>query len=578
MATYNEWNEALVKYFTAGVSKGSEVYLSVDTDELRAIASSFLTKPAPGKPEDDFVEAIRERCVDSVGRRVRIGSLRVKDAFGVPEAVAFLAVMVLSANRMREQLGDKVPIGEGNYFIRLRQILGLRGSGRPTGMPRGMQGEEGLWMLWNDWLVERGWQPTAQGGEAARKYTNYPLSQTILRDSERDYLEKIFRDAYAKRQISRFMDSEQTGVYLRRFEFPTRPRLCQEFHSTDAARRGTFCESAFSVYESIDWDAREPDKQGRRVSQRSLQAGLLRRVTAAEGIAYWLLPRQLSHYGGQAMEVENPSGQWHKLEQQREGYFFPPWVIQTIFIDDARRYKCRGDPVIKDMVFPARNFWVLVQDPEDPIAGEWGTWAEHNEVGEELLILVRNDPQGKPFHELMKLLEKYDLIKWSERADSGGWTEYRNCVVQCYELETVQPPDAAALLWDRLKPSHRASIRLTGGLPVRNPSGWLQGALPTIEVVGFVAGLSCRLSGNGHIIYEQSMESGMELPLDPDLAPGHYEVEVRYEDQVEARKRFYVVGDQELQPSEGAGSVATRVVGCSSVFALGGAVIEEPAE
>lgn len=578
-ATYEEWNKALVDYFTAGVSKGSEIYLSVDIDELEAIASGFLkTKLGRRKPENDFADAIKQRCVDSVRGRVKLAPLRTKDESGIPQGVAFLATMVLSANRMREDVDEETLIGETNYFIRLREILGLEGSGRPEGMPTGMQGEERLWMLWNDWLVEKGWQPTAHGGEGARRYINYPLSQTILRDAEKDYLEKVFRDANTKQQITRFMDSDQICAYLWRFDFPTRLRLRREFHSSDTARRSIFCESAFSVYESIDWDAKRADRRKSYSSQRSLRAGLLRRVTAAEGVTYWLLPRQLTHHSGQDVEVLGPDGKWHPLTQQREGYFSSPWAAQTIFLDDAERYKCRGDPVIKEMVFPARNFWVLVQDPEDPTAGEWGTWAEHNEVGAELLVAVRNDGKGRPFHELMKLLEKNDLIKWRERFEYVGWTEYRNCVVYSYDWETLQPPAGAELLWERLQPSRKASIRLIGGLPVRNPSGWLQYFPPTIEVIGFVKELYCRLKEHDQVIKEESVESGKEFPLDAELSPGHYEIEVLYDDKVEARRRFYIVGDQELQPSDSVGLVATRVVGCSSVFALRGAVIEEQVE
>ena len=580
MATYVEWNEALKDYFTAGVSKGSEIYLSVDIDELEATASGFLkARIARGKAENDFTKAIRQQCVDLVRGRVRLASLRIEDESGVPQVVAFLAAMVLAANRMREQFDDEASIGEGNYFTRFRDLLGLQGDGRPEGMPTGMRGEESLWILWNDWLVKKGYLPTAHAGAAAHRYINYPLSQTILRDAEKDYLDKEFRYANAKRQITRSMDSDQLCAYLWRFDFSTRPRLRREFHNSDNARRSVFCESAFSVYESIDWDIKR--KNGRRSysSQRNLRAGLLRRVRAAEGITYWLLPRPLAHHSGQDTEVLGPDGKWYPLKLQREGYFSPTWVTETLFVGDTAHYECRGDPLIREVIFPARDFWVLVQDPEDPIGGEWGTWAESSEVGEELLVVVRNDPHGKPFHELMDLLRKHDLIKWDEWHEHVGWTEYRDCFVYSYEWENLQPPTGTELLWERLKPSRKVSIRLSGGLQVRNPTGWLQGALPTIEVSGFVAGLSYRLSGNGRIIVDkQSIESGRGLPLDADLAPGHYEVEVSYKDQVEARKRFYIVGDQELQPSDAVGLVATKVVGCSSVFALRGAVIEEPVE
>ena len=230
MATYAEWNEALKDYFIANVPKGSEIYLSVDTDELEATASLFLkAKIAPGKARNDFTRAIRQQCVDPVRKRVRLTSLRIQDESGVPQVVAFLAAMVLAANRMREEQSDEeTSIGEGNYFVRLRDILGLQGYGRPQGMQTGKQGEESLWMLWNNWLVKKGYVPTAHAGQAGWKYINYPLSQTILRDAEKDYLDEEFRYAHSKGKINRSMDSDQICAFLWRFEFSTRRRLQQE--------------------------------------------------------------------------------------------------------------------------------------------------------------------------------------------------------------------------------------------------------------------------------------------------------------------------------------------------------------
>ena len=579
MTAYEEWNKAVVSYITAGVSIGSEIYLSIDTGDLESIASGFLqTKISGDKAEHEFLQAVRQECVDPSRRRVRIAQLRTRDGFGYPRGVAFLTAMVLAAHRMRETEDEHLTVDETNYFVRLRDLLGLEGSGRPEGMPTGVQGEENLWLRWNDWLVENGWQPTAQRGEAARAYVNYPLSQTILRDSEKDYLEKVFRDAIDRRLVTRFMDVDQISAYLSRFDFPTRPRLGREFHSNDAARRSVFCEAGYAVYESVDWDARTGASRKSRVSQRSIQAGLLRRTTVAEGVTYWLLPRQRTHYWGQSIEVLGQDQKWHSLQQQREGYFTSPWATQDIFLDDAERYKCQGDPVIKDMIFPARSFWVLVQDPEDPIGGEWGTWADHSEVGEELLVVVSNAERGRPFHELMNLLRERDLIAWRDRSVLRGWTEYHGCVVKCYDLEIIQPPAGAELLWDRLRPYRKASVRLVGGLPVRNPSGWLHGYPPAIEIVGFFSSFRCRLKERERVLQEQQVDSGAEFVLSADLSPGHYEVEVLYDDRVETRKRIYIVGDQDLLPSGRVGIVATQVVGCSSRFALRGASLEEFAE
>ena len=48
MASYIEWNQALVEYFTKSVSQGARVYLSVDDDVLERIGRQLGASPKGG--------------------------------------------------------------------------------------------------------------------------------------------------------------------------------------------------------------------------------------------------------------------------------------------------------------------------------------------------------------------------------------------------------------------------------------------------------------------------------------------------------------------------------------------------
>lgn len=54
MASYGEWNKSIAAYFTAGIAKGSPVFLTVDEDSLFEIAQYFMEGSVDDDPVDDF--------------------------------------------------------------------------------------------------------------------------------------------------------------------------------------------------------------------------------------------------------------------------------------------------------------------------------------------------------------------------------------------------------------------------------------------------------------------------------------------------------------------------------------------
>src|SRR5262249_43251257 len=144
-----------------------------------------------------FRQSLISRCVTGNESRVDLSCLGGTDSDGIPQSVAFLAGMVFAAYQMR----DDENADDSTYFYRLRELLGVAAA--PKGVrPRGMvipigrpAPEESLWQQWNRWLVQQGFQPTAcQGNGPKNKYSNYAISQALLRKGDKVRLARWFRE------------------------------------------------------------------------------------------------------------------------------------------------------------------------------------------------------------------------------------------------------------------------------------------------------------------------------------------------------------------------------------------------
>ena len=530
MAHYNEWNKAIAEYFVRAVPSGATVYLSVDNEALWDIGAHFEQSGSDRVDwVEDFTNAVRSECI--VGNRVCLERVSGNQTEGLPRGVAFLAAMVLAAHRMVAENTRNETIALINYFTRLREVLGLpiAEGGRPEGLPAG--NEENLWQSWNLWLIRNGWVPSAEMGQSNyNRYINYPLSQALLREGDKEAVEHFFRERENSGQLSlrengnpgqlsRFFDKDTVGSWLRNqgYQFGS-GYLRNLIQETDFIRYEAITDALYDVYTSIDWDQEVPDRRsGRLTTQRRLTAGLYRTEDPIMGtVAYWLYPRQQRLFGSRIVEVIQ-NGSPHVLRDERPGWYLPLWPEDPT---GGVSYEVTGHPQIKEIILPERRFWILIRDPENETSGVFASWG-HPGLGETFLLLCREE-----YADQMVAFKQEGLLNWDHDCSvDDEWVEYRECMILSPSWDGIIPERQD--LYDTLKPNVSATISLKEGLRVSKQSGWLEDYLPEITIIGFDDSIELKIfdaSCPNEPLRVEIVEANKPRGF-PHLVPGDYLLE-----------------------------------------------------
>ena len=549
MTTYLEWNEAIAHYFARGLMPGDTYYLSVDEDALVDISEIYFEQNKQPDAVYDFTLAVRDECV--VGGRVKLPPTTPQRSYGGPACLAFLGATVLAANRM----APEDDIAEINYFTRLREILGIAGErGRPPGLIAPNAPEENLWMALNAWILRNGWRPSAERGpDGPMKFTNYPLSQSLLRKGDKEKLERDFRNA--EKDLGKDADRERVSAWFfnRATDFSTHHirRLAQD---AIADRYGAIVDAVYNVYASIDW--KYDESFGVMRSSRRLMAGLYREFNPLSGeITYYLFPRrQYKDIKNNLSVVRNSEPM--PLHQKQDGQFRPLWPIDP---KGGETYKVIGDPRVTELYVPSRNFWILTREQHDDFAGTLASRGAPR-VGQTFLLLCREE-----FQEQLNILKDEGLMDWDgdplDVPEYSGWMEYRECMILSASWSGIIPLNPE--LFDELRPNSRASISLVGGLKTGERDNWLEGYLPDLFITSFDR--TCRVS------VTNVSERGLEPVLDetvrtetwiklPDLVTGDYFVQVLNTSGHPIDRRYIrVISWDVLQPNKSAVAIGTEV-------------------
>lgn len=563
MADYKRWNKSIIDYVTAGVPKGQAIFLSIDGEAIDDIAHQFLKDELESASAiDDFIRAVKKKCVIA-GQGVSFRLLRGEKK-GIPNGVGFLALLVYAATLMQEE----EDIGDNNYFLRLHEVLldNSAGVGRPDGMPPGS--ETSLWDSWNLFLADSGFLPTAEPGIGPQKYLRYIISQTILRECDKEYLADIMQDG----QYPEHMDPHQLGFHLSR-ETLTRRHVREGILHPDPSRSWEFFAAAHRLYESVEpWKQKTSASRHLSTAQsRSLEAGLYRDIQLDGSVAYHLFPRQphRSRMDGLSAQL---NGQQYLLNILRPGFYCPLWQIHP-FAEDATSIPLENAGALESIRFPKRDFWILTQDPENPV-GAWGSWKRHVDIGEHFLLL------SKPgvFDEQIDLLKQAKLINWQDRIVKEEWIEYEGCMVLSYDWGAFNPDPECQSLIDALTPRSLANISLSGGLRDPNQNAWIAGTGIQLSISGFEARFDVTVkSPDNAVVLEQEVLREETLELDQHLNEGHYRIEATTQGSLCATRTFRVIEWDQIQVDPNPGSIVNQSpISTAGLSLMGPIVVQSP--
>ena len=520
MPTYREWNDALIEHFTYGAPIGSTIYLDISDASVDRIGQqTWGGAPAEGWVAD-YIQAIQDELVED--GCVFLGSVWENDSRGRPEGVAFLGALVLVATRM--DTDEEQQISQNDYMTRLNELLGTVPANsqvrRPKHMQTGKEGEEPLWLAWAAYLRGRGYQPTAAGGIGAWKYIGYAVSQTLFRAHEKRKLERIF----SQQQWGDQPEGEFMARQLRYLDGV--PAHVQKLLN----RQGQAAEDVFHALEEVyqEWRFNRETVGGARDAQflsRNLVAGLYRTEHYRTGeVQYALFPRQPRGLRLLEIEVGWADGP-EPLVVERPGYYAPLGELDGERLTDGLTVTLLGHPQLDELKLPARTFWILRTDPDNPDScaslGRPG-------VGEHFLLLVRDS-----LSQDLEALREQGLMQWERQERwQGDWREYHGVMVTANHWQDAHQVDRD--LVDGLRPEAGFSLSLTGGLRVPGRGAWLAAGPPQVSVGSFFTETFLTLKRGSEELFSEQVEPNQPVSL-PWSEPGDYQLEVESRGQGQVR-------------------------------------------
>lgn len=513
MNDYSDWNTALVRYFTQHVPYGTKIYLSIDHDTLEKIGSDFAQDYNHESWIANFCQVVRDQVVKD--EKIDLDTVSELDDSGYPLGVAFLGIMVLVANQMAEDEN----LDQTNYFSRFRQIFSISEDGqtRPKGL-RTTQNEKPpeiqLWENWNRWLLKQGFIPTAQQGSGSNKYINYPISQSLLRNADKDRLRRLFTE---KQWQTRW--DEQTLFTKVASEYSRFPQHLKSLID-DRNRYEALATAIHETYE--DWleNGSRTISKGRAKYSRQLYAGIYRTEDFLGNIDYYLYPKQQRGRSLGSLTVEVNNKQWD-LREDRAGWYLPIGdSLPGQEISEGQTYQISPSNQVQELVLPKRDFWILVPDPDNPESGVYASWSSPK-LGDQFIILFRESL----FADLQRLRDE-NLIQWEGDPETkhqvfDGWYEVYQCQVlsKVWDAVFIQ----SAELKNALQPTTSLSISFSGGLKVPKTNAWISNHSPQVTIFAFHPTVEVQVVNiiTDQTVYTQSLSSN-SLHSIPNLTEGSF--------------------------------------------------------
>lgn len=532
MATYSEWNKAIIDYATQGLSMGARVFLSIDEEALESIGFTLdEDRPRIGWSQD-FIRSVRSRCVhrDQINLS-RFTRPSLRDAENTPRYVGFLASMVLAAHYMGDEQEDR-PVDPKDFFTHFNRLLDLSDQrGRPSGLDTGE--DERLWLDWAAWLRGQGFLPTARSGEGAYKYVQYPISQALLRLSDKNKLWRHFTQANWRKNYDEVLlmqrirrDAQYLTTHLQDILDPKGDMWLRAYDAISSA--------CYEVYE--EWrEAGGVDVRSTTTGPKlrtSLDAKIYRTEEFLTGIiSYRIFPRatRQSLHADLTVDFRENS---HVLEPDRPGWYMPLWLLDAQQLNEGLKVPIHSsNSVIKNLYLPAREFWVLTLDPDTPESGIYASWDKGVELGTEFILLVQEQVQSD-----LNILRDEGLLEWETvNQIFDGWYEYGGVSVMSEPEAWSSLNLGSEALRLTLQPRTSFSINLIGGLRAPRGSGWFVGHGPQISVAAFLPDAQLSVFDDlEDSIFSETIEAGKPIEV-PFTQSGNYRVVVEQSGQTDEK-------------------------------------------
>lgn len=510
MPTYLDWNDALIRYSLQGLGLGSRVFLSIDDDALESIALSF-NEP---RPKDGWVEefkrSVRNRCVYNGEVNLPRFSQPLRDTKKRPRYVPFLASMVLAAHYMGDDSGD-IPVDPKDFFTHFNALMGLSVlQGRTKGLNIGEDSR--LWEDWGSWLRSQGFLSTAIQGEGAYKYIRYPVSQTILRQSDKNKLWRHFTSAGWRKNYDAILlmqrirrDSQYLTMHLQEILDSNSDMWLRSYEAIS--------QMCYEVYEEWRESGGIATRQASDTARirTSLDAKIYRYEDSVSGLVeYRIFPRQTR----QAVLAELcilHNGTSENLIEDRPGWYRPLWTLDSEQLSNGLRAKISSiNSPLQSLILPARDFWVLTLDPETPESGIYASWDKGIELGSQFVLLAREKLRSD-----ISRLRNEGLLEWTTVSNVfEGWEEYRGVTVQSEPQAWTSLTLENDELRLTLQPRTNFNIIFVGGLRAPRGMGWFIGYGPKVSFASFFPDADISIfSEDEQPIYVDTIEAGKLVEL-----------------------------------------------------------------
>ena len=546
LVMYEKWSQGIADYFTRGVPSGSMVFLALNDNAIADIGEGLLGLEAADCKES-FLSSLRAEA-SANGAEIFQETLGGHLGSGVPKCTAFLAGMVYGIHQMR---ADE-EVGLNNYWVRFREVFGISaGKGRPPGMIKG-SGEE-FWIGWNEWLLAKGFEPSAHRGNGPLTYIRYPLSQAVLREDDKGYMARKFGEVVTSTRLSPFSDREQVAVWLRSAPTVNRKHLKKGFRHPDPMRAGAFYDSAFEVFATQAFDD-QLEGVAQALGRRVIEAGIVESEDFFTGErSILMLPRIPRLGGNEALRVNLDDGLEEELKVMREGLYCPLPIQGDRGIFQRREFEVQGSSLIERMVFPEKDFWILFRDPSG-LSEELATWNTYPDLLANpgfSILLPKDSHLIEMLHEILHRDGDERLLDWTEEREGDGYVAFDGCMILSANWGAVIPDDESVQLFEALRPRSKAAVKFSGGLqmPGRRTT-YIEGHPPNLRLYGFEEEFELViLNGEGEEVVRQRCPRQVDISL-ADLGvsePDSYECRINWQFQKNlSSRRLRIAGWKEV--------------------------------